>query len=65
MTGIAKVYWRTVQRGHRAFASVPLNVQQDVQILARMDVASGAITAEQYQQYIGQPYYTASAEESL
>lgn len=65
MTGIAKVYWRTVQRGARSFASVPLNVQQDVQVLAMQDVARGAITAEQYQQYIGKPYDTAAAEESL
>ena len=65
MTGIAQIYWRTVQRGTRAFASVPLNVRPDVQALARQDVASGALTAEQYQQYIGQPYYTVAAEESL
>ena len=53
---IAKSYWRSIKRGTKTFEQVPEALKEDVKALAREDVESGAITAEQYEQYIGEPY---------
>ena len=53
---IAHSYWRSIKRGARTFESVPDSVKEDVRTLARADVENGVITAEQYEQYIGEPY---------
>lgn len=63
MNAIAKVYWRSVQRGTRTFAAVPSELQQDVKTLARQAAAAGKISAEAYQQYIGEPYAEENTEE--
>lgn len=63
MNAIAKVYWRSVQRGTRTFAAVPPELQQDVKALARQDAAAGKISAEAYRQYIGEPYAEENTEE--
>ncbi len=53
---IANVYWRTIKRGTRAFQNAPLNIQSDIRVLAEKDVEDNVITAEEYEQFIGEPY---------
>ena len=53
---MAKIYWRTIKRGTRAFADVPENLQDEIKALAKADVADGTITAEEYEKFIGEPY---------
>ena len=53
---IAYSYWRRIKDGARTFDSVPAEVKDDVLALARQDVADGVITAEQYEEFIGEPY---------
>lgn len=53
---IAHSYWRSIKRGARTFESIPDSVKEDVRTLARADVESGEITAEEYEQYIGETY---------
>lgn len=53
---IAYSYWRRIKDGARTFDSVPASVKEDVRTLARQDVADGVITAEQYEDFIGEPY---------
>ena len=56
---IAHSYWRSIKRGARTFESIPASVKEDVRTLARADVESGKITAEEYKQYIGEEYAAA------
>lgn len=53
---IAHSYWRSIKRGTRTFESIPDSVKDDVRTLAQADVQEGVITAEQYEQYIGEAY---------
>ena len=53
---IAHSYWRSIKRGTRTFESIPDSVKDDVRTLAQADVKEGVITAEQYEQYIGEHY---------
>lgn len=52
---IAYSYWRSIQRGARTFASIPAELKPDVKTIAQNDVAVGALTAEQYETFIGEP----------
>ena len=53
---IAHSYWRSIKRGSRTFESIPASVKEDVRTLAQSDVVNGDITAEEYEQYIGESY---------
>ena len=53
---IAYSYWRSIKRGNRTFGSIPDSVKDDVRTLAQSDVQEGVITAEKYEQYIGEHY---------
>ena len=60
---IAKSYWRSIKRGTKTFEQVPEALKADVKMLAREDASTitidgviSNITAEQYEQYIGEPY---------
>lgn len=53
---MAKIYWRTIKRGTRSYASVPEELKAAVKALARADVESGEITEEQYAELIGEYY---------
>ena len=53
---IAHSYWRSIKRGTRTFGGIPASVKEDVRTLAKADVQEGVITAEQYEQYIGEPH---------
>lgn len=58
---IAHSYWRTVRRGTRTFESVPDSIKADVRTLAQAEVASGAMTADEYLQHVGEAYEKSSA----
>lgn len=52
---IAKIYWRNIKKGNRAFDSITDEaVAEEVKRLAALDVESGEITAEQYAELIGE-----------
>lgn len=53
---IAYSYWRSIQRGARAFANIPAEVQNDVKALAAADVQNGTIDAGKYEELIGEPF---------
>ena len=53
---MAKIYWRTIKRGTRAFADVPKNLQDAVKALAVAEVESGEISVGQYEKFIGEAY---------
>ena len=53
---IAYSYWRSIKRGNRTFESIPDSVKDDVRTLAQAEVQEGVISAEQYEQYIGEHY---------
>ena len=56
ISAIASSYWRQIKKGNRTFESVPVQQKENVRILAASDVQNGIITAEEYEQYIGEPY---------
>ena len=54
---IAKIYWRNIKKGEREFTSIKDKVvRAEVKRLAALDVESGEITADEYNQYIGEQY---------
>lgn len=62
---IAHSYWRSIKRGTRTFEGIPDSVKNDVRTLAQDDVQNGAITTEQYEQYIGEAYPVEPETESV
>lgn len=56
MNAIAKSYWRSIQRGTRAFSAVPEAMKDAVRELARADVESGALDGDAYRNFIGEEY---------
>lgn len=57
VSAISKIYWRTIKRGTRTYDSIKdETVKAEVKYLAQQDVVNGEITAEQYEQYIGEVY---------
>ena len=53
---MAKIYWRTIKRGTRTFASIPESMKAEVKALALEEVQNGVISAEEYKQFIGEEY---------
>ena len=53
---MAKIYWRSIKRGARAFEDIPENMKAAVKALAMEDVQAGEITAEEYLALIGEEY---------
>ena len=54
---MAKIYWRSIKRGARAFDDIPTDkLKAEVKELAMQEVADGIITAEEYKTYIGEDY---------
>lgn len=53
---IAYSYWRSMQRGARTLADVPAELVNDVKTIAESEVASGSLSAEQYETLIGEPF---------
>lgn len=57
MNPISQIYWRRIKAGARTYASITdATVKAEVKDLAKADVASGEITAEQYADLIGEAY---------
>lgn len=53
---IAHSYWRRIKAGARKFANVPDSVKDDIRTLAKAEVQEGAITPEEYFDFIGEEY---------
>lgn len=53
---IARSYWRRIKDGARTFDSTPDELKDDVRALAQEDVENGVISADEYEQLIGEPY---------
>ena len=54
---MAKIYWRRIKAGTRFFEDVPTDkLKAEIKELAKADVADGVITAEEYEQFIGEAY---------
>ena len=54
---MAKIYWRRIKAGTRFFKDVPKDeLKAEIIELAKSDVMSGEITAEEYEQFIGEAY---------
>lgn len=52
MSAIAKVYWRTIQRGTRTLADVPENLRGAVTELTEAELESGKIDQETYERML-------------
>ena len=62
---MAKIYWRRIKARTRFFADVPTEkLQDEIRELAKADVESGEITAEQYKEFIGEEYPIAEETEA-
>lgn len=60
---MAKIYWRRIKAGTRFFEAVPTDkLKEEIRELAKADVESGEITAEQYKEFIGEDYPVTEAE---
>ena len=57
VSAISKIYWRTIKRGTRTYNSIKdETIKTEVKYLAQQDVESGEITAERYEELIGEEY---------
>lgn len=57
MQAISPIYWRRIKAGARAFASIAdETVKSDIVALAKAELVSGELSAEQYQSLIGMEY---------
>lgn len=63
IAAIAHSYWRSIKRGTRTFESIKNSkiasvkaLTDDIIALAKSDVENGVISAEEYEQYIGEAY---------
>ena len=57
MSAMTPIYWRRIKAGTRTYASIPDEaIKAEVKQLAKADVVSGVITAEEYKQLIGEDY---------
>ena len=54
---MAKIYWRRIKAGTRYFNDVPKeSLKEEIREIAKSEVVGGIITAEQYEEYIGEIY---------
>ena len=53
---IAQSYWRLIKKNKKTFDGLDDDMKTLVRELAVADVVDGVITAEQYEQYIGEAY---------
>ena len=56
MNAVAVSFWRSIKRGVRTYFNTPDALRGDVRELARMDVANGAVSAQEYKRLIGEDY---------
>lgn len=54
---MANIYWRRIKAGTRFFAKVPKEeLKEEIRELARKDVENGIISAEKYEELIGEAF---------
>jgi len=53
---IAQSYWRLIKKNKKTFDGLDDDMKTLVRELAIADVVDGVITAEQYEQYLGEEY---------
>jgi len=53
---MAKIWRNRILAGTRTFDEVPSTWKAQVKILLKADVVSGLITAEEYEDIVGEPY---------
>lgn len=53
---MAKIWWKKIKKGDVLFVECPSSLKAQVITLAKADVVNGVITAEQYEEFIGEPY---------
>ncbi len=53
---MAKIWRNRIIAGTRTYQEVPLLWKAQVKNLLRQDVANGVITAERYEEIVGEPY---------
>ena len=57
MSPFSTIYWRRIKALAKTYSDIPdAAVKAEVQALAKAEVVSGEITAEQYQTLIGEAY---------
>lgn len=57
VTAIAKIYWKLIKAGSKTYdAVIGDDKKEQVKELAGQEVYDETITAEEYEQYIGEPY---------
>ncbi len=56
MNAVAVSYWRSIKRGIRTYFNTPDALRGDVKELARMDVANGVVSVQEYKRLIGEDY---------
>lgn len=53
---MAKIWHNRILAGTRTFEEVPQTWKAQVKVLFKADVVSGLITAEEYEEFVGEPY---------
>lgn len=53
---MAKIWHKRILAGTQIYADCPLKYKADVKTMFIDDVVNGVITAEQYEEIIGEPY---------
>ena len=54
---MAKIYWRRIKAGTRFYVDVPNDeLKAEIKAIAISEVESGKITAEEYEQFIGEAF---------
>ena len=63
MSALAKVWWKRIKAGTQNYNDCPQKYKADVKELAIEDVENGVITAEEYEELIGEPFPVEEVEE--
>lgn len=53
---MARIWRNRIIAGTRAFDEVPWTWKKEVQNLLKLDVKNGVITAQEYEEIVGEPY---------
>ena len=56
---MAKIWRNRIIAGDQLYENCPARYQSQVKALLRQDVENGVITAEQYEEFVGEPYIPA------
>jgi hypothetical protein len=53
---MAKIYASLIVAGRKTFEEVPTQIKDEVKLALKEYVVRGELTAEQYQEFVGEPY---------